>query len=248
MAIYMWKEITPITIPWIYHNADLWLISMSSDWSTWLTIADKNLGATQVYNSWDTLSETNCWKYYQWGNNYGFPFTWAVTTSSTQVNASSYWPWNYYNSSTFITRSSSPYNWDSSDNANLRWWVTWTVEAKQWPCTTWFHIPSNLEWQALYDAWVSLWLWTSSSWTPVQTYLKIPFAGLREYSSAGVNYQSSRGYYLSSTHESANYIYYMYLNSTALIPQISSYSVYGFSIRPFANIPTQPDESRTKLD
>lgn len=88
---------------------------------------DKNLWATTVWNSGDTLSEANCWKYYQRWNNYWFPRTWTVTTSSTQVDASTYWPWNYYSSSTFITRSSSPYRWDTTDNWNLRWWVTWVV-------------------------------------------------------------------------------------------------------------------------
>jgi hypothetical protein len=113
---------TSIESWWIFWSSTDWLISLSSDWNTWVTIADKNLWATTVWNSWDTLSETNCGKYYQWGNNYGFPFTWSVTTSGTQVDASNYWPWNYYSSSTFITRSSSPYRWDTTDNWNLWWW------------------------------------------------------------------------------------------------------------------------------
>ena len=107
----------------IYHNSSLWLISLSSDWTTRYTIADKNLWATTVYNDWNTLSEANCGKFYQRWNNYWFPYSWSVTTSSSQVNAGSYWPWNYYSSSTFILRSSSPEWWDSSNNANLRWWV-----------------------------------------------------------------------------------------------------------------------------
>ena len=109
---------------WVFHNTTEWLISISSDWTNWTTIMDKNLWATVVYNDEDTLSEANCWKYYQWWNNYGFAWTWSVTTSSTQVDASSYWPWNYYSSSTFITRSSSPYDWSSVQNDNLRWWVS----------------------------------------------------------------------------------------------------------------------------
>jgi hypothetical protein len=107
----------------IYHNSTLWLISIKN-WNNWITIADKNLWATTVYNSWDTLSESNCWKFYQWGNNYWFSYTWATTTSSTAVDASSYWPWNYYSSSTFITTSPR----DSSNNANLRWWVSWLTK------------------------------------------------------------------------------------------------------------------------
>ena len=115
---------TSIEAWWIFWSSADWLISMSSDWQTWITITDKNLGATTVWNSWDTLSEANCGKYYQWWNNYWFPRTWSVTTSSTQVDASNYWPWNYYSSSTFITYDG---RWDTTDNWNLWWWKTWVV-------------------------------------------------------------------------------------------------------------------------
>lgn len=113
----------------IYHNSALWLISLSSDWATWITIADKNLWATTAWNSWDTYSESNIGWYYQRGNNYKFPYSWGATTSSTKVDASAYWPWDYYSSSTFITSTSSASYWDSSNNQNLWWWVTqWTTE------------------------------------------------------------------------------------------------------------------------
>ena len=70
--IYTRKNITNlIKIPWIYYNENLWLISYSVDWQNWITIADKNLWATQVYNYWDVMTEANCWKFYQWWNNYG---------------------------------------------------------------------------------------------------------------------------------------------------------------------------------
>lgn len=108
----------------IYHNSTQWLISISWDWTNRITISDKNLWATSVYNSWDTLSANNCGWFYQWGNDYMFPFTWPVTTSSTAVNASTYWPWNYYSSSTFITAAPR----DNSSNDNLRWWATWVVQ------------------------------------------------------------------------------------------------------------------------
>ena len=111
----------------VYHNSDLWLISLSSDWTTWITIADKNLWATTVWNNGDTLSESNCWKYYQRGNNYWFDWIWGSnpTTSWTQVNVQNYWPWNYYESSTFIKWNSwLPYTWTYS---NLRWGEDWNV-------------------------------------------------------------------------------------------------------------------------
>ena len=116
---------TSIESWWIFWNSVDWLISLSSDWQTWITIADKNLWATTVWNNWDTLSEANCGWYFQWGNNYMFPFTWTIANqSTTQVNANNYWPWNYYSSDTFIKYN---WSWDSSDNWNLRWWVTWVI-------------------------------------------------------------------------------------------------------------------------
>lgn len=113
---------TSIEAGWIFINNSEWLISLSGDWQTWVTIANKNLWATNVWTYWSALSEANCGKYYQWGNNYWFPFTWTITTSSTKINAQSYWPWNYYSSSTYIAPTSTPYNWDSSGNLNIRWW------------------------------------------------------------------------------------------------------------------------------
>jgi len=112
---------------WIFRDETNWLISITWDGTTWYTIADKNLWATVVYKDWDTLSESNCWKFYQRWNNYWFPFTWATTKSTTKVDASWYWPWNYYSSSTFIYSTGDDWNWSSVQNDNLRWWVTWII-------------------------------------------------------------------------------------------------------------------------
>lgn len=112
---------------WVFYNATDGLISVSWDWKTWYTIMDKNLWATTVYNQWDTVSDANCGYFYQRGNNYWFAHSWTVTTSSTQVDASNYWPWNYYSSSTFIKRSRSPYDWSSVQNDNLWWWITGVI-------------------------------------------------------------------------------------------------------------------------
>ena len=121
-TLYDWSSVA--TWAWVFHNATLWLISASWDWTTWITIADKNLGATTVYNSWDTLSEANCGWYFQWGNNYMFPYSWQITIENTQVNASTYWPWNYYSSSIFRATNG---DWSSVRTNNLRWWTSqWT--------------------------------------------------------------------------------------------------------------------------
>ena len=240
--IYIRVEAQPITTPWIYHNSDLWLISLSSDGSNWLTIADKNLWATQVYNSGDTLSEANAGKYYQWGNNYWFPFTWSVTTSSTQVNASTYWPWNYYNSSTFITTSPR----DSSGNANLWWWTTWTNEAMQWPCDTWFHIPTKDEWQDVINAWITMGAWVSNWYANFVSYLRTPLAwGLFNWSPS---LRDSYWYYWVSQQYNTQYAYRLDVDVNPKI-DVQSYAWKNawFSIRPSKNDAVQPDDSRTKL-
>lgn len=121
ITIYQWDWNS-----WIFHNPSEWLISISSDWITWITLSDKNVWATTVYNTWDTLSEANCWKYFQRWNNYWFPWTWSTTNINTQVNASSYWPWNYYSSDKFFVATYYTVR-DSSWNFDLRWWVTWNV-------------------------------------------------------------------------------------------------------------------------
>ena len=134
-----WTVITQWT--WtagIYHNATLWLISISSDWTTWYTLQDKNLGATTVYNDWDTLSQANCGNYYQWWNCYWFPYTGTVTTSSTKVDASWYGKWNLYSSSTFITVSDIPYDWSSVRNDNLRWMETTSKQVSWKPIPEWW--------------------------------------------------------------------------------------------------------------
>ena len=174
---------TSIESWWIFWSSTEWLISMSSDWQTWITIADKNLWATTVWNSWDTLSEANCGKYYQRWNNYGFPRTWSVTTSSTQVDASNYWPWNYYSSDTFIKYG---WRWDSRDNWNLWWWVT------QWTWIWWNTITNtgvlSVNWQTgnvtisgwdvlvssqtgnILQSWMKIWAWEETDYSNLWTY------------------------------------------------------------------------------
>ena len=107
----------------IFWDQTNWLISITNG-TTWYTIMDKNLWATVVYSNWDTLSEENMWYLYQWWNNYWFPSTWTISnTSSTQVDASTYWPINPYSSDTFIIWNS---DWSSVQNDDLWWDTTWT--------------------------------------------------------------------------------------------------------------------------
>jgi len=215
---------------------DLELYFLSWDWTTsHFTIMDRNLWATGVYNqNYDSPNAASYWYYYQWWNNYGFPNQWKVTGSSTQVDASAYGPGNYYSSGSFIKNS---WRWDTTDNANLWWWESGDVSDKQWPCPTWYHVPSTTEWKWIYDNWDRANTVTSNKRTQWASDLLIPFAGYRYNSSAGVNFQGSYGYYWSSSRYNADNAYYLRFSSSALLP-LNDYRALGFSVRCFKNSPS----------
>ena len=113
----------------IFWNQSLWLITIT-DGTNAITIMDKNLGATTVWSYWETVTADKAGKLYQWGNNHWFDWnTTPSTTSSSRVSASAYWPWNYYDNSTFIIYAGS---WDSSNNDNLWGWVTLWTWGESW--------------------------------------------------------------------------------------------------------------------
>ena len=272
-TLYDWSSIA--TGAGIFHNATLWLISISGDWVNWTTIADKNVWATQVYNSWDTLSESNSGWYFQWWNNYMFPFTWTVTTSSTQVDASTYWPWNYYSSSTFITRSASPYNWSSVQNDNLWWWVTnWTWEdppvlenhwhigtwhmesyedysAMRWPCPEGFHIPSKNERDTLTTYWTQIWARTSGqSWAANSLCTLLMMTDNRYINWTGwyIDILAVRARYTCSWYSTGGYVWHFTPNyNNDSIGCTSSMAIHWHLIRPFKDEPVEPDGNWTVL-
>lgn len=165
----------------VYWSSSLGLISISSDWTNWITMQDKNLWATTAFNYWDTLTEDNCGYFYQWWNNYWFPNNWDVFTSSTLVDASWYGPWNYYSAGVFITNSTGSRDRSSVANNNLWWWVSWpTKEIKRvtirpngtekqirpawwtpWANTT-LYLPLNWDITDPYNQVTYNWVWTSS--------------------------------------------------------------------------------------
>ena len=134
---------------WVFWSSSLWLISITSDWTNWMTIADKNLWATTAYSYWDTPSQAVCGNFYQWGNNYWFPWSWSISTDSNIVDITWYWPWNFYTNSTFVTEEVW-YDDTNLDCMDLRWGVTWMVQIN--------NVISNTA------------EWTVVSWTPGTTY------------------------------------------------------------------------------
>ena len=101
----------------------VWTITIS-DWTTEITILDRNLWAMSAGtwckdHSWEgvCLGWDDTYGYhFQWWNNYWFPSSWIILTSSTMVNSLWYWPGKYYSWDTFIIGST---GWDILDNWNL---------------------------------------------------------------------------------------------------------------------------------
>jgi len=105
---------------WILWHSGVWVLFISADWTNWITISDKNLWATNV---WDN------WLYYQFWNNYWFTDT-VIETLNGPVDISwmwNFWPGNYFSREYFV-KNSSGNNWFTvPNNNNIWWWVTnWT--------------------------------------------------------------------------------------------------------------------------
>ena len=171
-----WEILTATSF---YDWCDTWDIIVCSWAGAWYTVSACNVWTT---TSW--LAAASYWELFQWWNNAWMKSSW---TSWTQVDASWYGPWNYYNDATFITPGSTENSWTSVYNADLWWHTTNTDEARQWPCATWYHIPSSTEWSGAWNAWG----W--STITDISNWLNLPLTGW--YNSAKQSLSSSYTYY-----------------------------------------------------
>lgn len=229
--VYNNPELQPMWA-WIYHNATLWLLSYSLDWDNWVTIADKDLWASSIRTEG---------KLYQWGNNYWFAPDGLPTTSHTKVDVSDYWPWNYYYSDTFIVGDNADDNWYLSNNANLWWWITNTDEAKRWPCPSWFHIPTETEFNNLTNI-VTTMVWSTQA-NDCRPYLLMDYDGM-------LLYNFEWGVVISAV-----YVVFLWTSSMnkcvemdLAAPRVYDWgTVQGLPIRPFANTPVVPNSTRTVL-
>ena len=242
MAIYMRLEFQPITTPWIYHNEELWLISLSSDGTNWITITDKNLWATQVYHSWDTLAKANRGLFYQRWNNYGFDVP-VTKTSWIQVSTSGYWPWNYYSSDTFIATRE---DWSYPKNNNLWWDTTDTLEARRWPCDEWYHVPSRTDAENLLST-VKSATWISNFYAAdFATYLLMPTTWYINYYDYSL-YVTAYMYYWTSSYSRLydTQAYTLFANASSSKTNSWTVRANGVLIRPFKNEAVQPNTSWT---
>ena len=183
-----------------YWNETLGLITAhNTDTNQYVTLQDKNVGATNVGDNW---------LYFQWGNNQWFTSA-SAATSTTKVDASWYEPSTYA-----ADPINTSYDWSSEENDNLWGWVTWAVTIENvitntgvlsvnwetWHVTvaspdmsnylaknnttaftpTWDYNPSTKKYvddkfSTLMGLGKFLSLWDSSTWLPISFPLTIPY-------------------------------------------------------------------------
>ena len=137
-----WEEIT-VAITWDNETMSTFTFRIIKIWK--YNLMDRNLWATKTWYAG---------YYYQWWNNYWF-------SKSTNVNTEE------------ITEDTNDSNftadyWTPDWVLNLNWWwdITNTYWARKWPCPSWWHVPSQQEWNDIYNTWYNIASWsiTSNTW------------------------------------------------------------------------------------
>ena len=184
-------------------------------------------------NVWATTAGTGAMSYgnyFQWGNN-GWTPSGTLTPSTTLVDASSYGPGNYYNSTAFIGWESLTWtlDWSSVQNDNLWWNTSNTVSARQGPCASGYHVPSQGEWVWLVTAG---WWWTNG--TNMMNALKLPMAGGRNWYDGTIGSQATIGAYWSSSSTATN-AYVLSFQTSNINHSGTNYRAFWRSVRCFKN-------------
>ena len=251
LLILLWTLLTATTHAakvksWTVSGVDTLTVcgyDYNSQTSWCITMMDRNLWATS-----NDISDTwSYWNYYQRWNNYWFPYDGTITTWNQQIVCSSYGPLNPFSGSTFIVWNT---DYCQARNRNMWWWgsdnnaLVYPVNnptQRQWPCPTWYHVPSEWEWAALLD----MWAWTDTNWDNnnnsgdeiFRNDFKIPFAGLRNFADGSFVDCGISTHLWSSSHSVGNervWSLLIYGNHAQLNRY---YMAYAFPVRCFKDSP-----------
>jgi uncharacterized protein (TIGR02145 family) len=191
---------------------------------------DRNLGATRV-----AASSTDAQSYgslYQWGRFSDghqcvkrYTGDGVTTSGTTGTRSSTDTPGH----GKFIPYNSSPYDWRNPQNNNL--WQG--VNGINNPCPSGYRLPTEAEWEAERNNGGTGYWGTGSvqnnSTGAWQSVLKLPMAGIRNFSDGSLLSVGTNGYYWSST-VSGTIVRYLYFVSSGANMYNSS-RVYGYSVR-----------------
>jgi len=273
--------VTSATSSYIHERG--WTISIcdpSSNWTKCITMQDRNLWATTN----DITSTGSYWYHFQWWNNHGFlpcldgylcqRFPWWERTwwmidcgwysPTTPLDDDVFRIWWYGD---YCSSINDNLRWWSGDSQENNWWydeswnVAINVEDRQWPCDTWYHVPSIWEWSQVLKYWAANYTWewnelvvssndgislfnTISNPSKVilavvtrfQEDFKISLAGRRHYWLAWVLNVGESAYFSSSSPDIDNwYVRYLRLYSSGVYADDYGNRAYANSVRCFKN-------------
>ncbi len=169
---------------------------------------DRNIGAKQVPDAID--DSLGFGYYYQWGREGdGHQHPLNDTTYSVSINSTP-------GHSLFILPTSSPFDWQDPQNADL-----WNLhDYNNNPCPEGWTVPSLTEWNEAVLTW-------SNSTDAFSSLLKLPTAGYRSHVD-GEFVTNLGGYWTSSMNGSGSEI--IYFDNTT-VSNLNKYRARGFSVR-----------------
>ena len=227
----------------------------------WFTIMDRNLWAIN-----NDIASTGSYGYhYQWWNNYwlsqsdsaedillpitlewnslyensGYYHTWFIQWDGPKSDV-----WPYPSNYQWV-------RWWSGDSASNNWWLDDLKSAnRQWPCPSWWHVPSAGEWWLLVKYW-AVWIWANyeewlygwlynltDNYTEFLEDFYLPMAERRYTSTATISLENEGFYWSSSPYTTISQNDSSFLLSVSSTKVNSNY-LYGrasaFSVRCFKN-------------
>ncbi|MDD3144658.1 MAG: prepilin-type N-terminal cleavage/methylation domain-containing protein [Candidatus Gracilibacteria bacterium] len=171
------------------------------------TISACNIGATIAGTGLISYGE-----YFQWGRNKGFAYL-DTSQQSSQIDGSIGLDASTDNYG-FLWHQDllSPYTWSTTDIKN-NWGDTTdtplgtNISARQGPCASGYHVPSQQEWDGII---------TAGGWldgATLQSSLKLPYAGNRNWDNGDFNDVGNNGHYWTSTPTDSDAFYVLFASS-----------------------------------
>ncbi|MDT8418692.1 MAG: FISUMP domain-containing protein [Lutibacter sp.] len=210
---FIQHEPDPIGIPYELPAGAIKDVYNSKTGKTWM---NKNLGASQVATSpTDSLAYGDL---YQWGRLMDGHE--KRTSGTTTTLSSSDTPGH----SNFILASSMPNDWRSPQNVNLWQGLVSTNN----PCPTGYRLPTASEWDSERLSWS-----TNDAAGAFASPLKLPVAGIRDFSTGSLLQVGFDGVYWSSTVSGTNSRFLFFGSSNTYMS--SYYHTSGHSVRCIKN-------------